>query len=269
MRILSSKLDLVHVPILQIANASLGLRDGQTLIRPDPQPTENLQSLDNGCDSSQALLIDSSIETQITSSGPYHPQPSLYDTAVTSYEASFGFARRLCVQDCDCACHRRGGIRSPSCVNAVLGSLFIGYSMNPWMKGKCDSRTCRCHSRFITYTYAFPQWLLNKMIRLKMAYDQSRGPEFCLRIVKVRSEKADIWLVATDRRRSEDKAIQQLKTSFIDGEASILDVDPHGLNALTVRVTHLLQMNTNLTQTIASCLQGKVWNRCVSDASWL
>ena len=240
MRILSSKLDLVHVPILQIANASLGPRDGQTLILPDLQQTEDFQILNNKRDNSQALQTNPSMKTPMTPSEIYHPQPSLLDTAVTPYEVNFGFARSLCEQACDCACHRRGQIRSPSWSNAVLGSLFFGYNIKSLMKGKCDSRACRDRSTFITYTYAFPQWLLNKMIRLKMAYDRSRGPELCLRVVRVRSEKDRIWHVATEPRWDEDVAIRRLKTYFIDGEASILDVDPHGLNHLTVRITYLM-----------------------------
>lgn len=234
MRILSSKLDLVQVSVLKIANVSLGPRDAQTLLLPDPQQTGNLQTLDNGCDSSQALLTDPSIETPITISGPCQAQPSLSDTAVTPYEVRFGFARSFCEQDCDCACHKRGEIWSPSCLHAVLGSLFIGYSMNPWMTRKCDSKDCRGHSTFITYTYAFPQWFLNKMIRMKMAYDQSRGPELCLRVLRVRSKGAPIWTTIASAYRNEDMVIRQLQSFFVDGQASVLDVDPRGSSALTV-----------------------------------
>ena len=221
--------------IRQIANASSGPRDGRTLLLQETQETETIQILDNRCDSPQILQTGSSIETPITTSRLYQPQSSPSDIAVTPYEANFGFARSLCGQDCDCACHRRGKLQSPSFLNAVLGSLFIGYSMNPWMIGKCDSTYCRGHSTYFTYTYAFPQWLLNQMVKLKIAYDQSRGPELCLRIVRVRSEKAVIWTLVTEALRDEIIAIHRLKTLFIDGEASILDVDPHGSSALTVR----------------------------------
>ena len=161
MRILYSKLNLINVPILQIDNASFEPRDGQTLILQHPQQTETLHILDNECDSSQNLQPSSTIETSITSPKIYQPQSLMSDTVVTPYELNFDFARRLCEQDCDCACHRRGRIRSPSYLNAILGSLFIGYSINPWMIRKCDSTDCRGHSTYITYTYAFPQWLLN------------------------------------------------------------------------------------------------------------
>ena len=236
MRILSSKLDLVHVPILQVANASLGLQDGQTLILPDPQQTEHLQTLDNRCDSSQALLTDSSIETRITNSGPYQARPSLSDTAVTPCEVNFGFARSLCEQDCDCACHRRGKIRTPACLNTFLGSLFVGYSINPWMTRECDSTDCQGHSTFITFTYAFPQWLLNRMMRSNIAYDQSRGPELCIRVVRVRSEKENIFRTITGHYHFESQRVQHLKFLLTHGKASILDVDPHGSNALTVSI---------------------------------
>ena len=227
---------MVNVSVSQIADALEGPRGGQTTLLRDSQQAKLSPILHNECDSSQILQTDPSMETSMITSELYQPRPSLSDAVATPYKLNFDFAPMLCEQDCDCTCHRRRKIQSPSCLNTILGSLFIGYSINPWMTRKSHSTDCRGHSTSITYTYAFPQWLLSQMVRLRIAYDHSRGPELCLRVVRVRSEDAVIWaLVKGGGLMDESLIIQELQYLFINGEASILDVDRHGSSALTVR----------------------------------
>ena len=78
------------------------------------------------------------------------------------------------------------------------------------------------------------------MIHLKMAYDQPRGPELCLRVVRVRPRDADIFLAAM----IDDKAldVHQIKCLRMDGEASALDVDSSGQTVITVRKVESLRM---------------------------
>ena len=71
---------------------------------------------------------------------------------------------------------------------------------------------------------------------LKIAYDQPRGPELCLGVLRVRSKKASIWSAIESTYRDENIVVRRLQSLFIDGEASVLDVDPRGWSALTVRI---------------------------------
>lgn len=71
------------------------------------------------------------------------------------------------------------------------------------------------------------------MVSLKMVYDQSGGPELCLRVVRVRSHEDNIFDVAT--RSMEEVSIDRIKLLLVNGEASVLDVDPYGRSALQVR----------------------------------
>ena len=229
------KSEIVSAPFPKIADISVGSRGGYIFSLQDSPQAKSPQIVDHVYDSSQVLQTNSRTETPIPSSGFYQPQSSLSGTVVTPCELNLSLARSLCERDCDCTCHRRSAIRSPPYLNALLGALLIGYSINPWMTQSCDTTECRGHSTYITYTYAFPQWFLSQMVRLRITYDQSRGPELCLRVVKVCSEAAYIWSLVRTNLWNQSQIIQKLKDLFIGREASVLDVDRHGSNALIVR----------------------------------
>ena len=235
-RILCLKSESANFPVSPIADASVGPRGGQTFRLRDAQRAEVSQTLQNEYDSSEALQTYLSKEPAMISSGFYQPQALLSESIVTANALSYDSTRSLCEQDCDCACHRRGKIQSPSYLSTILGSLLIGYSINPWMTRQCNSVDCRVHPTYITYTYAFPKWLLSRMVRLRIAYDQSRGPELCLRVMRVRPDEASIWGPVVATVSDESMRIQELNRLFINGEASVLDVDSLGSNALIVRI---------------------------------
>ncbi|CAD6590422.1 MAG: hypothetical protein ASARMPREDX12_004359 [Alectoria sarmentosa] len=67
-----------------------------------------------------------------------------------------------------------------------------------------------------------------------MVYDQLGGPELCLRVVRVRSHKDNIFDMAT--RSMEEVSIDRIKLLLVNGEASVLDVDPYGRSALQLAV---------------------------------
>lgn len=155
------------------------------------------------------------------------------DAVVRPYTVTFDLTRSFGEQGCSLACHKRGRIRSPYYLNAAFGSLLVGYSARPWVSRTCDDTDCRDRSTKITYTYTFPQWFTNRMVSLRMAYDQSRGPELCLRVVKVRPHHVGFFRACM--RGTEEVAIRHIKVLLIDGESSVLDVDPDGQSALQVR----------------------------------
>ncbi len=207
-----------------------GQQSEQRLVLQDSQQAGISQSLqkENGPEAPQT-------HTSTTLSGLGPSQSSQLDAVLTPYPVCFDLFRGLCEQNCSCACHNKRGVRSPSNLDAIFGSLWIGYSAQPWRTQTCDSTDCRGRSTFITYTYAFPQWLSNRMVSLRIAYNQSRGPELCLRVVRVRSSTENVFQVAMMDRSHEVTAIHYLEHLLKHGEGSVVDVNEYGLSALQVR----------------------------------
>lgn len=162
-------------------------------------------------------------------------QSTLVDIDRTEPHRKLGKARSwptklsqsTCSLDCSCACHRRNRLKSPDILNSFFGSLSVGYKLWPWASPSCDKKHCR--SRSTSITYAFPQWFMSRAISMTMAYSHSQGPELSLRMMRVRSGDADIFMAVF---RGASHHIGRL---LKDGEASVLDVDPAGNTALQVR----------------------------------
>ena len=148
-------------------------------------------------------------------------------------------ARNSCDSACGCVCHRRSQFKSPRSLNALLGSLFVGYQSSPWSTQKCSNSDCRQRSKKFTYVYAFPQWFLARILVVDMAYSQSRGPELCLRVMRVRPRSTDGFRIMTLGLSGEDM-VHQLKRLVNDGEISVVDVDTENFTILHVRLWHYL-----------------------------
>ena len=143
-----------------------------------------------------------------------------------AHSLSSSLAHKVCNLDCVCACHRKKYFRSPNILNTILGSLFLGYKALPWSPQKCDQPYCRSHATRVTY--AFPPWLLRRAISVSMAYSHQRGPDLCLRVMKVRPGDANIFTAVFRGTRHH---IQRL---LDHNEASVCDVDPAHNTALQV-----------------------------------
>ena len=143
-------------------------------------------------------------------------------------------ARNSCDSACGCVCHRRSQFKSPRSLNALLGSLFVGYQASPWSSQTCSNSGCRQRSKKFTYVYAFPQWFLARILVVDMAYSQSRGPELCLRVMRVRPDNTGGFKVIPTRLRGEN-TVYHLKRLLSDGELSVLDVDTENFTVLHVR----------------------------------
>lgn len=124
---------------------------------------------------------------------------------------SFKLKRNRCDLACRCVCHRRSQFKSPRSLNDLLGSLFVGYQTSPWSAQTCSNSDCRRRSKKLTYIYAFPQWLLARILLVNMAYDQSKGPEFSLRVMRVRPFHTGIFWQLHGRPHNEDILVNYLK----------------------------------------------------------
>ena len=143
-------------------------------------------------------------------------------------------AGNSCDSGCTCVCHRRSQFKSPRSLNALLGSLFVGYQASPWSTQTCSNSNCRRRSKKLTYVYAFPRWFLARILVVDMAYSQSRGPESCLRVMRVRSSSTGGFVSLAARFNNND-TVHHLKRLLNEGKISVLDVDERNITVLHVR----------------------------------
>ena len=167
---------------------------------------------------------------------PGHQAIALYPTRneFLSNTIPIKLVRNSCDSACGCVCHRRSQFKSPRSLNALLGSLFVGYQASPWSTQTCSNSGCRQRSKKFTYVYAFPQWFLARILVVDMAYSQSKGPEFCLRVVRVRPSDTGGFAIL-NARLSGDDTVHHLKRLLNDGEISVLDVSTESYTILHVR----------------------------------
>ena len=170
---------------------------------------------------------------------PNHNEPN--DANLTSGQTqslmeSLELATDHCGSDCCCSCHRRSLFRSPSLLDNVLGSLSIGYHTSPWAAPTCNSPSCRHRTRKFTYIHAFPHWFWNRIVLAHLVYSQSKGPELCFRMLRVRSMDSGIFRLFRGPRDADEVIMTGVKRLFDNGEASVLDVDEEGGSVLRVRL---------------------------------
>ena len=226
---------MVKVQIAHISETSEEQSGRRTLMLQGSQQAKIPQLSQNEDESFEAPEIDSSLDTLAVARRLNRHQSPGSDALARPYGATLDLIRNICEQDCSCTCHQGGRIRSPPYLSTILGSLLIGYTAQPSMTCTSESYDCRGRSTCITYTYAFPRWLLDKMVACRIAYDRSRGPELCVRLLRVRSGHEYIFWVASIRTSSTDKtSIRHIKYLLTNGKASVLDVDPYGRTALQV-----------------------------------
>lgn len=153
-----------------------------------------------------------------------------------SYTTPIKLMHNRCDSACCCICHRRCQLKSPRSLNALLGSLFVGYQTSPWSAQTCSNSDCRRRSKKLTYVYAFPRWFLARILLINVAYDQSKGPELNLRVMRVRPSNTGIFWWLRYKGHDEESMVNYMKRLLSDGEVSVLDVDPQGYTILHVRL---------------------------------
>ena len=148
------------------------------------------------------------------------------------YITTFEIARNSCGPRCDCTCHRRFRFRSPGFLDAVFGSLFLGYQASPWFSQGCRHGRCRRSSTRLQYM--FPKWFVKRSVALTIACSQPKGPELILRFLRLRPSDAFIFVCARYGYYHE------LKRLLENGEASVVDIDEYNQTALNVRLNMLV-----------------------------
>ena len=135
---------------------------------------------------------------------------------------------------CRCRCHRQGHLKSPRSLSAILGSFFLGYQAIPCSAETCKYSSCQRRSGKVNYTYAFPRWLLSRVLLINIGYSRSRGPELILRTMRIRPDRESMFRVMIDEYADESKILSRIETLIDEGAGSILDVSPDGMTGLHV-----------------------------------
>lgn len=123
-------------------------------------------------------LIQSTLQN-IQSSVPSKPQVdqvghinrSSYEVQTSIYSSS------KCNSLCTCRCHQKLTMKSPTWMQNVIGSLFVGYHGMPLLGSlTCNEKLCkREQSRLLSVTYFFPAWFLHRIIFFKDRWTPTHG----------------------------------------------------------------------------------------------
>lgn len=153
----------------------------------------------------------------------------------SSLIASLNVTQTFRASSCGYTCHKKRRFMSPTSLNALLGSLFMGYKASPGFTQKCTSADCHHPTKQFTYTYAFPQWLIRRVVFISVLYSRYRGPELCLRVMRVRPHATTIFADFSFSSPTNDLVFHKLKHALNNGDASVLDIDIAGRTLLHVR----------------------------------
>ena len=145
---------------------------------------------------------------------------------------SAGLERR-CDVYCRCRCHMVYSLKSTPLLKRLLGSLFIGYSGNPFCPtSRCNITSCQSQVIFAAHVhYYFPAWFLRKVLDVEIISTISQEPKMSLTIRGVQPNSAKVNLLI---RNNDVAGIQKL---FSCGLARPNDV-------IQYTQTSLLQVST-------------------------
>ncbi|KAK0510246.1 hypothetical protein JMJ35_007640 [Cladonia borealis] len=187
-----------------------------------PQPVQDGQGTEMNPDTVTGTEKQASLPGVVlanTGSAEFELQPFI---------TTFEITRNSCGSHCDCTCHRKFRFRSPDFLDAVFGTLFLGYQASPWFSQGCRNRRCRGSSTRLQYM--FPKWFVKRSVALTIACSQPKGPELILRVLRLRPDTAFVFVCARHGYYDE------LKRLLENGEASILDIDERNQTALSIAI---------------------------------
>ena len=137
---------------------------------------------------------------------------------------------------CGCSCHQRRRLQSPSLLDRLLGSLFVGYVGFPRLLSRCEASSCCVSSTTQIYvSYVFPGWLLKFSLLTKIKLSMMEGPELLIRCLHIRHFGTTSSFKAIAQTR-----FDHLRNLIMTREASVLDVDDFGVSLLQVSTSHVL-----------------------------
>ncbi|PVH85376.1 ankyrin [Cadophora sp. DSE1049] len=156
-----------------------------------------------------------------SNNAPRQTAPSTTSTSSTISIRTTLYASSNCDPFCGCQCHTLSVARFPSWMEALIGSLSVGYSGIP-QEGEV----------LVKATYFFPTWFLSRMITVIDRWNSIDGHDIVLKAPRVVSSSADIFVMAQEGN------IRGLQEIFSQRRASIYDVsEGEGRSALHFALT--------------------------------
>ena len=139
-----------------------------------------------------------------------------------------------CQAFCICSCHRQRLFRSPSILDCIFGSLFVGYIGFPGHSQICNIHACHKNTeKTASLRYIFPGWLLKRTLVTTLVFSKAKGPEMLLRYSRVRPQNCQFF-DSMFQTHEDVSHLDLVKGLLKGGEGSVLDVDEGGRSALHV-----------------------------------
>ena len=143
--------------------------------------------------------------------------------------------RKPCETWCSCVCHQRTAISTSPIFTALLGTLFVGYSGQPSLKGRCNQSQCRSTGqKQIQFTYTFPRWFLARMVSVVLTSMPMGEPRAVIVVQRTVPNDAEVF------HFTKLGNIDKLMNLFSSGLASPNDVHcVSGATALDASSLHI------------------------------
>lgn len=138
--------------------------------------------------------------------------------------------QQSCRLICMCRCHKKTTLVTPSWMQQLIGTLFIGYNTIPSFV-TCNERTCKQQqNQLIDISYYFPFWLLKRAFFLRSHYSPMEGCMVSVRTPRVVSHTSPQFILSRIGHTA------QLQELFSQGLASPFDIEEvTGTSCLQVR----------------------------------
>ncbi len=135
-----------------------------------------------------------------------------------------------CRLGCSCRCHRRRVLVASAILNNLVGTMFAGYTGQPFHRQSCDEPACRQRSiPAVTVVYYFPHWFIKRA--LTFTFFNGATLSISLSFPKIVERGSEIFDCIRFGR------INRIKELFNDGLASPADIrDEMGFTTLSYAI---------------------------------
>lgn len=179
------------------------------------------KAIERAQDDMAQLNIEKDHQASASNSSRYFRRHSAPESGESSRAADMLKKRDDCRPGCNCLCHIKREYKTPLLTRYVLGELSIH------LRSQKSHFQCNCpaHAGLAVF-YRFPRFILERYISLIMQTTYMDGPEFVLRVPRVLPWTHLLWRYAVCGD------LMAIKRMYTNRQASHLDVDPAGRNAL-------------------------------------
>lgn len=164
----------------------------------------------------------------------YNTATNTYDSNSANFVAVSVQRTRSCQPWCSCRCHAQTYLNTPTMLNKVFGSLFVGYSGSVISETPCNVKSCSSFSNRprARATYFFPSWFYSKAIEAAFFRSSFGDLSANISILGVQGRNSQVFKAVAIGD------IQQLQDLFFKGLARPTDVDQQGTTLVFAAVAY-------------------------------